>query len=1184
MATCRERTPRRFVKMAARTLRSGVACLFFFAASAFQIAAYGGEPVSGAAEARNEAPAIASDQLTKALAEFNRGAALLEKYRYSDAAKAFEGVLDVFPDWTAARFNMGVAYLNQYRRVNAQDSTVQRARRAFERVLEQNPDHLHARFCLGLHYQYLDQKQKALECFMTVHKADKLDPHVAYKCGETLVGLNRKDEAKEMLQKAITLDPGFISAVYRKAAIHMRAKERDKAYSLFRRFKELRDTELTRSGFAVSFEYAQTGKYHRALGVESLPLDSAERAPARRILLSPEIKRLGVDLKPWEWDGGKVNLPGVAVGDFNGDCYLDLVLTATGADGATSVWLNDGNGGFCEGPRLTDKGVSPCLGDVDNDGHVDVWLGRAGPDVLFRNDGNGNFSPVSSLPVAGNDRLTACARLVDLDLNGGLDLVSLRWAHGSVPAVEQPSPAACSIYANPRSGVFPDIAGSLGLAFPRTPLAAIVYDDFDNDLDMDLLLFPARDKPIAWVNDRAGKYHLLDAEATGLGVAGAASAASGDPHKTGNRDLLIFTGKETHLYRNRGGFRFELDQDFTNRCGRLGGTGGQFADMDNDGDLDIVIADSHRRQCRGPALLINEWPNRRFSNAVELDPGCLLNVIQTHGNASCVVADFNNDGKCDILLAEMNEQPLVIENVTCGGHFVALDLVGTRPRTRMSQSNSSAIGARVEVKSGTVYQQYVVGRASGPTAMAPLRIHAGLGDNAAVQWLRIRWPDAVLQAELELAADQVLKITETQRLSTTCPHLYAWDGSRFDLVSDFGGVGGLGYWIAPGSYAMPDPTEYVYIPRLEPVDGQYVLQALESLEETVYLDEAKLVAVDHPADMEIRPHEMMAINASPPPFEIFCFREPIEPVAAIDHRGINVTERICRIDRSYAGATDVDDRFYGYAENHFVELDFGDRLQGVAAGSRLILVLYGSTQYPYSSINYAAYQAGLRLKAPSIHALRDGQWVALFDEVGCPAGMQHVMTVDVTERLLPRDRRIRISSNMEVYWDKIFLAAHLPEANLRISEVCAQSADLHFLGYARAYSPDGRRPELYDYDKVERSVPWKLMKGNYTRYGDVAELVQEADDCYVLMGRGDELTLRFLVDEFGPIAPGHRRTFLAKFDVYTKDMDLYSACSDNVEPLPFHGMRSYPYGSEESYPQNTKTRDYRRRFNTRRVQ
>ena len=227
-----------------------------------------------------------------------------------------------------------------------------------------------------------------------------------------------------------------------------------------------------------------------------------------------------------------------------------------------------------------------------------------------------------------------------------------------------------------------------------------------------------------------------------------------------------------------------------------------------------------------------------------------------------------------------------------------LDLTGEQdPKAR---SSSSPIGARLEVHSGTVSQQYVVGVPSGPMAMPPSRVHAGLGPTAQVQWLRIDWPDSVLQAELELAADQVLEIRQLNRLMSTCPHLFAWDGSRFALVSDFAGVGGLGYWLAPDTYATPRPREYVPIGRLEPKDGQYVLQILESLEESVYMDEAKLIAVDHPLDTEVYPHELMAIGVPNPPFELFCFRDVIEPVQAIDHRGIDVTDEIRRIDRRYA--------------------------------------------------------------------------------------------------------------------------------------------------------------------------------------------------------------------------------------------------------------------------------------------
>ncbi len=568
---------------------------------------------------------------------------------------------------------------------------------------------------------------------------------------------------------------------------------------------------------------------------------------------------------------------------------------------------------------------------------------------------------------------------------------------------------------------------------------------------------------------------------------------------------------------------------------------------------------------------------------LEVDPGNLLSAITIKGNAGCVVADFTGNGKCDILLAPIGEKPFLVENVSPDGHWIEIDLLGTREQDKKSRSNNSAIGARVEVKTGTIFQQYVVGIPSGQVAMPPYRIHAGLGEYSKVDWLRIMWPDAVLQAELELPADQVMTITEIQRKVSSCPHLFAWDGSHFDFVSDFGGMGGIGYLVTPDSYAKPDPTEYLPVPNLKPHDGEYILQVLEPIEEVVYFDEAKLIAVDHPVEMEVYPHEMMAVSAPPPPFELFCFKDPIEAVRAVDHRGIDITEKIRTIDRCYAGATNPDPRFTGFAEEHFVELDFGERLQAISPKSRLVLFLHGSVEYAYSSTNFAASQAGIRLKAPSVYAFRNDTWVKLFHEVGYPAGIQHMMTLDVTGKVLPNDQRIRICSNMELYWDRIFMASILEKPQLHIREVPVKSADLHFLGYPRQYSPDGRHPNLYDYGSVDRAVAWKIMEGNYTRYGEVAELLEKADDCYVIMGRGEELTLRFSADALGPAPNGYRRSFILKTDSFCKDMDLYSAYPDTVEPLPFHSMSSYPYGENEKYPDGQKWRQYRERFNTRRV-
>lgn len=1127
---------------------------------------------------------VLSDSMGDALVQFNRGAALLEQYKYSEAVKVFEKVLIYAPDWNAARFNLGLAYFNMLEDPGAIDY-LKKAQDTFRAVLQSDPNHLHAQFCLGLYHEYIGETEKALEYFRAVHEADSKDLYVAYKHASTLLSTGSVKEGTEVLETIVSIDPGFISAVYRLAMQYQRMKQYEKAKVLFSRFTELKETELTGGSFTVLQAYGTVGKYFMALGPDNLPLPSRQYSQQVRVLFSPELKHLNAETSAWKCLGGAVALPGIATGDIDGDGDLDLCITAFGADGSVRLWRNDGIGGFSQDVTLAQQGICPSFGDVDNDGDLDLWLGCAGPDLYFENDGKGNFRKGDISSIIGGDGMTSCARLLDIDSDGDLDFLALHLARGSVPAIGEIELSAGSLYNNNRDGSFTDIAEKLGLTFEKTPVSCVVYDDFDNDRDLDLVIFSTGSgKAVGWVNDRAWKYRMLDVDVTGLSVEGVLNATSGDPDKDGDRDLLIFTDKGLHLFMNQGGFRFVRHGGFTDYCGRLGGTGGQFADMDNDGDLDIMIADAFRGNgSRGPVLLINDWPRDRFINAVEVDPGNLLSAITIKGNASCVAADFTGNGRCDVFLAPIGEKPFLVENISRDGHWLEIDLLGIRGQDKKTRSNNSAVGARVEIKAGSISQQYVVGASSGQVTMPPYRIHAGLGKHSKVDWLRIMWPDAVLQAELEVPADQLITITELQRKVSSCPHLFAWDGSHFKFVSDFGGMGGIGYLVAQDSYSRPDPTEYLPVPNLKPRDGEYILQVLEPIEEVVYFDEAKLIAVDHPIETEVYPHEMMAVGAPPPPFEIFCIKDPIEPVCAVDHRGVDVTEKIRVIDRNYAGATDPDPRFTGFTEDHFVELDFGDCLQTVSPQSRLVLFLHGSVEYAYSSTNFAASQAGMRLRAPSVFAFRYGKWIKLFHEVGYPAGIRHMMTLDVTGRVLPSDRRIRISSNMELYWDRIFMASILEMPRLLVQEVSVKNTNLHFLGYPRQYSPDGRHPDLYDYGSIDRAVAWKIMEGDYTRYGEVAELLEKADDCYVIMGRGEELTLRFSADAFGPTPKGYLRSFILKTDSFCKDMDLYSAYPDTVEPLPFHSMSNYPYGVNEKYPDDEKRRQYRRRFNTRRV-
>ncbi len=168
---------------------------------------------------------------------------------------------------------------------------------------------------------------------------------------------------------------------------------------------------------------------------------------------------------------------------------------------------------------------------------------------------------------------------------------------------------------------------------------------------------------------------------------------------------------------------------------------------------------------------------------------------------------------------------------------------------------------------------------------------------------------------------------------------------------------------------------------------------------------------------------------------------------------------------------------------------------------------------------------------------------------------------------------------MEVYWDQVFLAQHDSQAELRIQEVAARAADLHFRGYPREYSPDGRHPNLCDYNNLDRNVAWKQMAGDYTRFGDVRPLLDRRDDCFVIMGHGEEITLRFNVDDFGPVPTGCVRSFVLKTDSYCKDMDLYTAFPDHGrtvavprhERLSVRKLRAVSrYGSDTPLPQHVQ--------------
>jgi hypothetical protein len=155
------------------------------------------------------------------------------------------------------------------------------------------------------------------------------------------------------------------------------------------------------------------------------------------------------------------------------------------------------------------------------------------------------------------------------------------------------------------------------------------------------------------------------------------------------------------------------------------------------------------------------------------------------------------------------------------------------------------------------------------------------------------------------------------------------------------------------------------------------------------------------------------------------------------------------------------------------------------------------------------------------------------------------------------------------------------DAPVEMRKLEAREADLRWRGFSAEITPDGREPFGYDYSRVSSTSPWKVMPGRYTREGDVRELISEIDDIFIISRPGDEVALSFDATALGPLPSGWKRTFLLYGDGFSKEMDINSASPDQVLPLPFHGMTSYPYAAPEAYPMTPKHRAYLERYNTR---
>ena len=781
--------------------------------------------------------------------------------------------------------------------------------------------------------------------------------------------------------------------------------------------------------------------------------------------------------------------------------------------------------------QLLTTGRFAALGDYDNDGHLDAY----GAGALFHNDGKGAFTRAIAI---GDSAGATAAFFADLDHDGDLDLFLGTSAGGRW-------------YRNSGDGTF------LVQILQTAAATAAVFGDFDADARTDIIV--AHETGLVLYRGlEEGRF-----EARALPVQGRTIAA-GDYDNDGFLDL--FTGS---FYRNDGAGGFGRD-------GRAGAAGGDlldatFFDFDNDGWLDLIAAGPN-----GLVLLHNDEKGRFTDRSALLPAGPARS-----GARQVRTIDFDTDGDLDLLVVGLDGQVRVLRND--GGNanqFVNVALVGLRDGS--GKNNYFGIGSRVELRAKDLYQMRVVDQ--------PV-VHFGLGNRLKADVVRVVWTNGVPQSYYYpggAAAGADRNVLEQQVLKGSCTFLYTWDGEAYRFLTDVTWASALGMplGIMAGEKTVYGPPqaarEYFRIPgeRLKPVNGRYRMQLTEELWEVAYVDHLELLAVDHPATVDVFVDERFVPPGTPAAgqLDIHQVREKHLPLSATDERGRDLLPLLRAKDDAYVGGL-TPGPYQGITEPHDLILDLGP-----LGGARDIRLFLQGWLFPTdASINAAIAQGtSVSVLRPSLE-VRDaaGNW-RVIENLSFPAGKDKTMIVDLTGKFLSGDHHVRIRTNMEIYWDHAFVSAGREDLGVRITRLAPVAADLHERGWSRVFRKGGRYgPQWFDYAQVSRESPWLQVRGRFTRYGDVLPLLRDADDQTVIIASGDEMTLEFPETGAPPLPAGWKRDFLFFNVAWMKDADLHTAAGQTVEPLPFHAMTRYPYGEGERYPDDPAHRRYVERYNTR---